>query len=159
MSSKKKKSNSWYNHPCCDLRSDHDPKECHYIFAHPFVTITIFIFGFLLLSVGLYNLVRYMTVKEPGSINRLYMQTTIVFFAITIMGFLIPGRYRFGYTLYGILTLFLILQYAIFFLCFQPPQASQKHLEAIEYVADWLHKHPDLEKWIEIKKMEEERLL
>ena len=132
----------WY-----DLRSKLENKEaiakdCHDLFGHPVVVITIFVIGMLVLLWGLWNIFSYMTGKTT-SLTYLWWQSTLVFFFITVMGIVIPYRFRFGATLYGVITVLLIAEYIVLFLAFPVPNPSKEELLAIKSISEYLKKNPN----------------
>lgn len=110
-------------------------KDCHDLFGHPVVVITIFVIGMLVLLWGLWNIMSYMFGKTT-SLTYLWWQSTLVFFFITVMGIVIPYRFRFGATLYGVITVLLIVEYIVLFLAFPVPNPSKEELLAIKSISE-----------------------
>lgn len=117
-------------------------KDCHDLFAEPVVVITIFVIGMLVLLWGLWNIMSYMMGKTT-SLTYLWWQSTLVFFFITVMGIVIPYRFRFGATLYGVITVLLIVEYIVLFLAFPVPNPSKEELLAIKSISEYLKKNPN----------------
>jgi hypothetical protein len=132
----------WYDlRPKLHLKEE-IAKDCHDLFGHPVVVITIFVVGMLVLLWGLWNIMQYMTGKTT-SLTYLWWQSTIVFFFITVMGIVIPYRFRFGATLYGVITVLLIVEYIVLFLAFPVPNPSKEEMLAIKSVSEYLKKNPN----------------
>jgi len=132
----------WYDlRPKLSLKEE-QAKDCHDLFAEPVVVISIFVIGMLVLLWGLWNIVKYMMGKTT-SLTYLWWQSTLVFFFITVMGIVIPYRFRFGTTLYGVITVLLIVEYVVLFLAFPVPNPSKEEMLAIKSVSEYLKKNPN----------------
>jgi len=132
----------------CDLRSKvkHPDKreltrDCADVFAHPIIMIIVFILGFLVFAWGIWSAASYLSGFDKN-LRLLWWQTSVAFVFITIIAFAIPYRFRFGFNLYGLIFWLLLVEYAIFVICFPITWFTADHLESIEYIKSLSIQHP-----------------
>lgn len=137
---------TWLENEFWDLRhkvKNCDPKEtthdCMECLGNPIVVILIFTVGLIIMCYGLWAMYEYMS-GHTKNISKLWFVTMVLFLCITLTGIVIPYRFRFGYTLYGLLTFLLIFQYVVFLCAFPSAYPSPEQMEAVVLVSEFIKK-------------------
>jgi hypothetical protein len=113
-------------------------QDCAPIFTHPATVITVFVLGMLLLGAGLWFMINY-SLGRTRSITQLWRISVAIFLLITILGLIVPYRLRFSTgNLYGLLTIALLLEYAVFICAFPVQTPSDEHVEAVEFIRQFM---------------------
>jgi hypothetical protein len=107
--------------------------DCPPMFGEPWMVISVFIVGMMIFSWGLYAAYGYW--KSPHKdMGMIWWQMAVSMMMISLMGMVLPSRVRFSPTLYGLLSVLLIAQYALFVLMFPFILPSSSDLAAIQRV-------------------------
>lgn len=122
----------------CDLRDRQKQpeytRECHECFAHPVTVVLIGALAIFLVCFSVFDMIRYLWSKSKSSLTRLWYQTSVSITFITILAMMIPYRFRFGYNMYGLITILLFLQYGILILAFPMPSVDKDDIAFLQEV-------------------------
>jgi hypothetical protein len=136
---------TWFHSGLWDLRdktlcdADERALDCHPLFTHPVIVVIIFTIGIILLLAGAWAMINY-ALGRYQSITGVWRISVMVFVMVTLLGIMLPYRLRFAYNCYGLLMILLLIEYAMF-LCLFPIQfPSDEHVEAANYLKDFIVK-------------------
>lgn len=104
--------------------------DCPEFLGEPVVVVTTFAIGLVTFLWGLMAAFRYWYTGDQN-MGRVWWQMSVAIMLLTLMSLVLPPRLRFGYTLYGLMSTILILQYAIFAFAFPLVLPSSDDLAAI----------------------------
>ncbi len=104
--------------------------DCPEFIGEPVVVVTTFAIGLVTFMWGLFAAFRYWYTGDQN-MGRIWWQMSVAIMLLTLMSLVLPPRLRFGYSLYGLMSAILIMQYAIFAFAFPLVLPSSDDLAAI----------------------------
>jgi len=127
----------WLGNALWDLRDKvHDVdlrekrRDLADILAHPVVVILTFVVGMFIFLWGVWAAASYIAGRD-NNLVLVWWQMSIAFFTLTVLSFALPYRIRFGFNLFGILSVTLMMQYGLFMVCFPISWLTHEQVEAI----------------------------
>jgi len=121
----------------CDLRHRvHEPdarerrRDCPDVVGEPVVVIVVFVLAMLVFLWGLFAAASYLAGRDRN-LSLVWWQTSVTFVVITLIAFCVPFRLRFSGSLYGIAFVMLIVEWAVFQICFPVAWLTAEHADVL----------------------------